>query len=80
MLAEAKKPSLTFGGGKKAAPTSVAFSQAGDRVYIGEYGANSAKVYTYPGARLVDTITKGLPTGNPIDGVICVAVDPKSPQ
>jgi hypothetical protein len=78
------KPSFSFGGGKKLAPVSVALNQAGDRIYVGEYGANppivnSARVYTYPGARLVDTITNGLPSGNPIDAVIGVAVDPRSP-
>ena len=79
-----KKASLTFGAGTKNAPTSVALNQAGDLIYVGENGANppvvnSVKVYTYPGAQLVNTIKRGLPSGNPIDGVIGVAVDPRSP-
>jgi hypothetical protein len=78
-----KQPSLTFGASKKNAPTSVALNQAGSLVYVAENGANppilnSVKVYTYPGAKLVDTITQGLPSGNPIDALIGVAVDPRS--
>ena len=78
-----KQPSLTFGASTKNAPTSVALNQAGDLIYVGENGANppvvnSVKVYTYPGAKLVNTIKDGLPAGNPIDGVIGVAVDPRS--
>jgi hypothetical protein len=78
-----KTPSLTFGASTKNAPTSVALNQAGNLIYVGENGANppvlnSVKVYTYPGAKLVNTIDRGLPAGNPIDGVIGVALDPRS--
>ena len=79
-----KTPSLSFGAGKKYNPTQVALNQSGTLIYVGEGGANppvvnSIRVYTYPGAVLVNTITNGLPSGNPIDSVIGVAVDPKSP-
>jgi hypothetical protein len=78
-----KKPSLTFGGSKKNAPTSVALNQSGSLLYVAENGANpplinAVRVYTYPGAKLVDTITQGLPSGNPIDALLGVAVDPRS--
>lgn len=79
-----KKPSLTFGEGMKFSPTQVALNKAGSQVYVGENGANapvlnSARVYTYPGGQLVNTITNQLPSGNPIDGVLGIAVDPRSP-
>jgi NHL repeat len=78
-----KEPSLTFGGSKKNAPTSVALNHAGSLVYVAENGAtqphvNAVRVYTYPGAKLVETISQGLTAGNPIDALLGVAVDPRS--
>jgi sugar lactone lactonase YvrE len=78
-----KEPSLTFGGSKKTAPTSVALNQAGSLLYVAESGPNpplinAVRVYTYPGAKLVETISQGLTAGNPIDALIGVAVDPRS--
>jgi hypothetical protein len=79
-----KHPSLVFSSGKKCSPTQVAFNRSGDLIYVGENGSNSrvlnsVKVYTYPGAKLVNTISNGLSEGNPMDGVIGTAVDPGSP-
>jgi hypothetical protein len=81
---ESKQPSLVFSSGKKYSPTQVAFDRSDDLIYVGENGTNprvlnSVRVYSYPGAKLVNTISNGLAEGNPMDAVIGTAVDPGSP-
>jgi DNA-binding beta-propeller fold protein YncE len=82
--AGSNKSSLDFGKSKKNAPTGVALNKAGDRLYVAENGngqgelVNAVKVYSYPGGKVVNTITNGLPAGNPGDALLDVAVDPRS--
>lgn len=73
-----KKPLQVFGGGKPVCPTQAALNQSGKLLYVTESGstgvANAVRVYSYPGGKLVNTITNGL-TGN----ILGLAVDPRSP-